>query len=162
MVLLKIQGKVMGLRVLDMDHYAMDYLPGKVVAVNFTQDGKMSLAWGPVDQRTISFLTLVGSKDNGVLVATNINPNATKQQIEQGATGTGYTYTEQIVWRDAATGKILAQSDFFPAMSPGILITPGYGGVMHEILYNGHMMALQVAPKSTSSNSTSTTSNTGG
>ena len=85
----------MGLRVLDMDHYAMDYLPGKVVAVNFTQDGKMSLAWGPVDQRTISFLTLVGSKDNGVLVATNINPNATKQQIEQGATGTGYTYTEQ-------------------------------------------------------------------
>jgi hypothetical protein len=58
----------------------------------------------------------------------------------------GYTYTEQIVWREAAAGKILAQSDFFPAMSPGILVTPGYGGVMYELLYNGHIMALQVAP----------------
>jgi hypothetical protein len=49
----------------------------------------------------------------------------------------GYTYTEQIVWHEAATGKILGQSDFFPAMSPGILVTPGYDGVMYELLYNG-------------------------
>ena len=41
---------------------------------------------------------------------------------------------------------MLSQSDFFPAMSPGILVTPGYGGVMYELLYNGHIMALQVAP----------------
>ena len=60
------------------------------------------------------------------------------------------------MWRDAATGRILAQSDFFPAMSPGILITPGYGGIIYEMLYNGHIMALQVAPKLTTSNSTST------
>jgi hypothetical protein len=46
----------------------------------------------------------------------------------------------------AATGKILVVSDFFPAMSPGILVTPGYGGVIYEMLYNGHIMALQVAP----------------
>jgi len=31
-------------------------------------------------------------------------------------------------------------------MSPGILVTPGYDGVMYELLYNGHIMALQVAP----------------
>ncbi len=141
--------------------YAMDYLPGKVVAINFTQDGKMSVAWGPVNQRTISFLTLIGSDDKRVMVATNINPNATKQQIEDLATFKGFTYTEQIVWRDAGTGKILAQSDFFPAMSPGILITPGYGGVIYEILYNGHMMALQVAPSlTTTGKSTSIGNNT--
>jgi hypothetical protein len=44
----------------------------------------------------------------------------------------------------AATGKILVVSDFFPAMSPGILVTPGYGGVIYEMLYNGHIMALGV------------------
>jgi hypothetical protein len=126
--------------------YAMDYLPGKVVAVNFTQDGNMSVAWGPVDQRTISFLTLVGPTDQRVLVSTNINPNATQQQLEEGAQGTDYTYTEQIIWRDAATGNVLAASDFFPAMSPGILVTPGYGGIIYEMLYDGRIMALQVAP----------------
>lgn len=126
--------------------YAMDYLPGMVVAVDFTQDGNMSVAWGPVDQRTISFLTLIGQPDQRVLVSANINPNATQQQLEQGAQGTDYTYTEQIIWRDAATGNILAESDFFPAMSPGILVTPGYGGLIYEMLYNGHIMAPQVAP----------------
>jgi hypothetical protein len=65
-----------------------------------------------------------------------VNSRHAKQQIEQGASAKGYTYTEQIVWRDAATGKILAQSDFFPAMSPGILLTPGYGGIIYESLNN--------------------------
>ncbi|MGB7635125.1 MAG: hypothetical protein WBL68_15495 [Nitrososphaeraceae archaeon] len=27
-----------------------------------------------------------------------------------------YAYTKQIVWRDATTGKILVQSDFFPVV----------------------------------------------
>lgn len=132
--------------------YAYDYLPGKVAAINLDQsNGKMSVAWGPVDQRTISFFTLIGPPEKRVLVGTNINPNVTKQQLEQEALGTAYTYTEQIVWRNAATGKILAQSDFFPAMSPGILVTPGYGGLIYELLYNGHIMALQVAPARTTS-----------
>lgn len=141
--------------------YAMDYLPGKVVAVGFTQDGNMSVAWGgPVDQRTISFLTLIGPPDQRVLVSTNINPNATHQQLEQGAQGADYTYTEQIVRRDVATGSILVESDFFLAMSPGILVTPGYGGLIYEMLYNGHIMALQVAPAltTTGSNATAETS----
>ena len=136
--------------------YAYDYLPGKMAAINLDQSsGEMSVAWGPVDQRTISFFTLIGPAEKRVLVGTNINPNVTKQQLEQGALGTAYTYTEQIVWREAATGKILAQSDFFPAMSPGILVTPGYGGLIYELLYNGHIMALQVAPAlTTAGNST--------
>ncbi|HXV88278.1 MAG TPA: hypothetical protein VD710_04190 [Nitrososphaeraceae archaeon] len=51
-----------------------------------------------------------------------------------------------MLWRDAASGKVLAASDYFPSMSPGILVTPSYGGVIHELLYNGRIMALQVAP----------------
>jgi len=142
--------------------YAFDYFPGKMVAINFTQDGNMSVAWGPVDQRTLSFMTLIDQPDQRVLVATNINPNTTQQQLEDAAAFKGFTYTEQIIWRDAATGEILAQSDYFPAMSPGILVTPGYGGIIYDLLYNGHIMALQVAPAigapSPSANSTSTTS----
>ena len=136
--------------------YAYDYLPDKMAAVNLNQsNGKMSVAWGPVDQRTISFFTLIGPPEKRVLIGTNINPNVTKQQLEQGALGTAYTYTEQIVWREAATGKILEQSDYFSAMSPGILVTLGYGGLIYELLYNGHIMTLQVAPAlKTSGNST--------
>jgi hypothetical protein len=37
----------------------------------------------------------------------------TKTQLEQGTLGKDYTYTAQIVWREAATDKILAQSDTF-------------------------------------------------
>jgi hypothetical protein len=136
--------------------YAFDFIPGKLVAIDFTQDGNISVAWGPVDQRTMSFLTLIGPADQRVLVATNINPNTTQQQLEQAVTLTGFTYTEQIVWRDAATGEILAESDFFPAMSPGILVTPGYGGLIYEMLYNGHIMALQVAPVLTTTGTNNT------
>lgn len=118
------------------------------------------MAWGPVDQRTISFLTLIGPSDQRVLVASNINPNATQQQIEQAAKFQGNTYTEQIVWRDAATGNMLAESDFFPAMSPGILVTPGYGGLIYDMLVNGRIMALQVVPAAPITAGNNTTANT--
>jgi hypothetical protein len=69
-----------------------------VVAVDFTQNGNMSVAWGPVNhQRTISFLNLIGPPDQRVLVSTNINPDATQQQIEQGATGGSYFGSKFIV-----------------------------------------------------------------
>jgi hypothetical protein len=126
--------------------YALDYLAGKVVAINLNQGtGNMTVAWGPVNERTSSFLTLIGPKDNRVLIGTNINPNTTQKQIQAGLLGQ-IAYTEQILWRDASSGKVLAASDYFPAMSPGILVTPGYGGLIYEMLYNGHIMALQVAP----------------
>jgi hypothetical protein len=136
--------------------YALDYFAGKVVAINFNQEtGNMTVAWGPVNERTSSFLTLIGPKESRVLIGTNINPNTTQQLIQEALLGQGFTYTEQILWRDAASGKVLAASDYFPAMSPGILVTPGYGGLIYELLYNGHIMALQVAPAlKTTGNST--------
>lgn len=40
-------------------------------------------------------------------------------------------------------------------MSPGFLVTPVYGGLPYDVLYNGHIMALQVAPAhATAGNST--------
>jgi hypothetical protein len=69
-------------------------------------------------------------------------------------------YTEQVMWRDAATGKLLAASDFFTPMSTGSQVWPGYGGLSYHVLIDGHIMALKVLPKSTPANSTSTTTTT--
>src|SRR6266487_1675604 len=41
-------------------------------------------------------------------------------------------YKEQVTWRDAATGRLLAESDFFEKLSPNCLITPGYGGRVYS------------------------------
>ena len=40
-------------------------------------------------------------------------------------------------------------------MSPDIVATPGNGGLLYDVLYNSHIMALQVAPAcATAGNST--------
>ena len=54
--------------------------------------------------------------------------------------------TEQVVWRDAASGAELARSDQFPRMSPGILVTPGFAGLQDFLTLEGHIIALQVTP----------------
>ena len=121
--------------------YVWDFGAGKVAAVDFAQDGNMSVAWLQ-DQRTLGFMPLIGPADRRVLVGTNINPNSTLADFED------VTYTEQVRWRDAATGKILAQSDYFPAETQDVLPTPGYGGLLYDMLNDGHIMALQPAPGS--------------
>ena len=43
------------------------------------------------------------------------------------ALGTGL-YKEQVRWREAATGRLITESDFFEPMSPNTAVTPGFGG----------------------------------
>lgn len=116
--------------------YGFDHGAGKQVGVKF-ENGTMTPVWS-ADARTLSFLTLIGPKDERVFVATNMDRAQTNPS--------DYGYLEQIQWRNAATGELLAESDFFPAMNPGILVTPGYGGRIYEMLADGHVMILQVVP----------------
>jgi hypothetical protein len=95
--------------------------------------------WSP-DQTTLSFTTLIGPSGNRVLIGTDIPVKAFKQLKK-------YT-TEQVVWRDAASGKELARSDQFPKMSAGTLVTPGYAGLQQFLTADGHIIALQVVPGS--------------
>lgn len=141
----------------DMDNnriYAMDPGPGKVVGIDIDQEtGNMSLAWS-ANQTTLSWLVLVGPDNHRVLIGTNISSNVTNPlDLKPGPIGANYI--EQVQWRDAATGKLLATSDFFSPMVPGFEVWPGYGGLFYEALTDGRIMALQVLPKSTGSNSTS-------
>jgi hypothetical protein len=55
---------------------------------------------------------LIGPKDKRILLLTNIKLASASQTIQE-AVFTLNTYTEQLAWRDAATGRLLAESDFF-------------------------------------------------
>jgi hypothetical protein len=37
-------------------------------------------------------------------------------------------YSEQVTWRDAGTGDVLAESDFFEPLTINSLTPPGFGG----------------------------------
>jgi hypothetical protein len=55
-------------------------------------------------------------------------------------------YKEQETWRDAATGRIIAASDFFEPLTPGSLGTPGFGGRVYFPSGTGFIV-LQVMPQ---------------
>ena len=120
--------------------FVMDAGAGKVGAVAL-QNGKLSTRW-TADQTTLSFTTLIGPQDHRVLIGTNIPVKFFKQLKK-------YT-TEQVIWREAATGKQLASSDQFPKMSAGILVTPGYAGLQYFLTASGRIIELQVGPQSAS------------
>lgn len=134
--------------------YAMDPGPDKAVGINLDQKtGDMTVAW-TANEKTLSWPVLIGPSNHRVLIGTNIASNVTNP-VDLQSGPKGVNYVEQIQWRDAATGKLLAASDYFSPMSPGFEVWPGYGGLIYEGLNDGHIMALQVAPRL---NSTSTAS----
>lgn len=65
---------------------------------------------------TYGWINLIGSADKRVLVGSNMNVT-NPSNIVPGPENA--TYTEQVQWRDAATGKLLAASDYFTPMSEG-------------------------------------------
>jgi hypothetical protein len=136
--------------------YAMDIGPGMVVGINFNpKTGNMKLAWS-ADQKTQEFLLLIGPANHRVIVGTNILSNVTNP-VDLVPGPKGNNYKEQVQWRDAATGKLLAASDYFSPAPVWGELAPGYGGLIYDGLNAGHIMALKVLPKTTSSNSTTTT-----
>jgi hypothetical protein len=59
-------------------------------------------------------------------------------------------YKEQLTWRHAATGKILAESDFFEPLTLNSLTPPGFGGRIYFPTAAGKgFYVLQVMPKPT-------------
>lgn len=90
-------------------------------------------------------MVLQGPADQRVLVATNISSNNTNPAgYIQGPVGANYV--EQVQWRDTATGKLLAASDFFGPMVQGMQVWPGYGGLIYYGQIDGRIKALQVLP----------------
>lgn len=125
--------------------YSADMGLGKVAGIKIDQaTGELKTAF-VLDDRTSGFQPLVGPPDRRVLLLSNMKSNVPGLGIKElVATG---NYKEQVTWREASTGRILAESDFFEPMGINNLITPGYGGRVYYMTGKG-FITLQVVPKS--------------
>jgi hypothetical protein len=123
--------------------YSADAGVGKVAGIKLDQKtGELEVVF-VVDNTTLAFQPLIGPKDNRVLILSNMKPAIPRMPVLL-ALMTG-KYKEQVTWREAATGRILAESDFFEPLSPGSLITPGFGGRVYFPTAKG-FITLQVRP----------------
>ena len=77
------------------------------------------------------------------MLLSNAKQNVEKKPIQLALFTANYR--EQVTWRDAATGRIMARTDFFEPLSIGALITPGFGGRMYFPTGKG-FITLQVMP----------------
>jgi hypothetical protein len=128
--------------------YSADFGVGKTAGIKFDPaTGDMKTVF-VVDDATTAFQPLIGPKDKRVLMLSNMKRNVEVEPMTD-ALFTG-NYTEQATWRDAATGRIIAQSDFFEPMTFGSLITPGFGGRVYLSTGKGFIV-LQAMPKPSSS-----------
>ena len=81
-------------------------------------------------QTTTEWATLIGPKNRRVWVGTEI----------PGIEIPGQNKTENIIFRDAATGRLLARSTRVPQMTQGSAIQPGYCGSVFFPSGNGTLI----------------------
>ncbi len=106
--------------------YSADMGVGKVAGIKIDQEtGELKVKF-VVDDATTTFQPVIGSKAKRVLLLTNCKKNNPDEPMKK-AVFSG-NYREQLTWRNAATGEILAESDFFEPITINSLTTPGYGG----------------------------------
>jgi hypothetical protein len=123
--------------------YSADMGVGKVAGIKFDQATCAMNTVFEVDAMTNAFQPLIGPKDKRVLLLSNMRRNLKLEPVML-ALATG-NYKEQVTWRDAATGRLLAESDFFEPLTPGSLLTPGFGGRVYFPTAHGFLV-LQVMP----------------
>ena len=123
--------------------YSADAGVGKVAGIRLDQStGEMTTQF-IVDCTTLTFQPLIGPKDKRVVMLTNMKGALPVMgAVLDLVTG---KYTEQVTWRDAATGRLLAESDFFEPLTINSLVVPGYGGRFYYPTNNG-FLTLQVRP----------------
>ncbi|MGB7563416.1 MAG: hypothetical protein WBM08_01555, partial [Prochlorococcaceae cyanobacterium] len=124
--------------------YSADMGMGKVAGITIDQaTGQLNTKF-LLDNPTSGFQPLYGPRDKRVLVISNFKSKVAGLPFE--AMLATQSYKEQVTWRDAATGRILAASDFFEPMGLNNLITPGFGGRAYYLTDRGFIV-LQVLPK---------------
>ncbi len=129
--------------------YSADMGMKKVAGIKIDPaTGEMTLKY-VLDNVTNTFQPLFGPPDKRVLVITNIKFNAPNEPMKIALFTENYK--EQVTWRDAATGKILAESDFFEPLTINSLTTPGFGGrVYYPTAVGEAFYVLQPMPAHTS------------
>ena len=106
--------------------YSADMGVGKIAGIKLDQTtGELKTVF-VLDQMSTTFQPMIGPKHKRVLVLTNMKKNDPEEPAMVAFTKANYT--EQVTWHDAATGRKLAESDFFESLTVNCLVTPGYGG----------------------------------
>ncbi|MHC4180392.1 MAG: YncE family protein, partial [Planctomycetota bacterium] len=91
--------------------YSADGGVGKVAGIRLDQEtGEMTTEF-IVENMTLTFQPTIGPKDERVLVLTNMKGDIPKMNVLLDMVTSHYK--EQVTWHDAATGRLLAESDFF-------------------------------------------------
>lgn len=126
--------------------YSADMGVGKVAGIKLDQaTGKLKTVF-VLNNMTTTFQPLIGPKNKRVLLLTNMRFNASTEPVK--AAFFTENYKEQLTWRDAATGRLLAESDFFEPLSINGLTPPGFGGrVYFPTAVGKGFMVLQVVPE---------------
>jgi len=127
--------------------YSADMGMKKVAGIKLDPEtGELETAF-VVDAISNTFQPVIGPKDRRVLLVTNIEL-ALKSQTIREAVFTMDKYKEQLTWRDASTGEILAESDFFEPLTINSLTSPGFGGRVYFPTAVGRgFYVLEVEPK---------------
>jgi hypothetical protein len=128
--------------------YSADMGMRKVAGIKLAPDSGELKTMFVADDATTTFQPLIGPKDKRVLLLTNMKLNVEKEPIKVAFFT--QNYKEQLTWRDAATGKTLAESDFFEPLTGNSLTPPGFGGRIYFPTAVGKgFYVLQVMPART-------------
>ncbi len=120
--------------------YTDDYLAKGVYGIKVDQaTGQMNVAWSRGDWWSSDYFSMVGPADHRVLISQDISPDTKQVNI-----ATNYSYTESVLWADAATGRTIAQSAANPSTIIGSLINVGYGGRIYTMGNDGSLFIYQV------------------
>jgi len=114
--------------------YGVETLKRKIAAFRLTPAG-IKTVWKK-DQTTTEWATIIGPKKRRVWVGTDIPLD----QIP------GANTTDRVVFRDAATGRLLAVSGSLPYMTQGSAVQPGYGGSVFFPGGEGTLVKLTPSP----------------
>lgn len=126
--------------------YSADMGMKKVAGIKLDQaTGKLETRF-VVDVISNTFQPVIGPDDRRVLLLTNARLPEELSVLQ--AVFTLDKYAEQLTWRDALTGELLAESDFFEPLTVNSLTTPGYGGrVYFPTAVGNGFYVLRVMPK---------------
>jgi hypothetical protein len=114
--------------------FTLDAGPGVIGVLELDSDG-LQTVW-TAQQRTTEFLALIGPPERRVVVGTDIPAD---QAI-------GSNTQDDVVWREAETGRELARSELLPVVDTGTMIQPGYAGRMYYMAQEGKVIELTVGP----------------
>ena len=128
--------------------YSADMGMAKIAGIKIDQaTGELKTVF-VLDNMSTTFQPMYGPKDKRVLVLTNMKKNVPHEPNDLALFT--QNYTEQVTWNDAATGRKLAESDFFEPLMINALVTPGFGGRCYFPTQKGFIV-LQVKPAAAAS-----------